>query len=126
MEEVIQSKLIIKDKISLSGFILTTVTVLAGSLASVRILRSEEGRQLRARHEPMCTIPALPCSIPEWLWRPCPLTIIPVHLGDPALCSALSNVLLQRYGHSVRAIKLPTVLRGQEKFMLAHTPHYFQ
>ena len=126
MEQVIQSKLIIKDKISLSGFILTTVTVLAGSLVSVRILRSEEGRQLRARHEPMCTIPALPCSIPEWLWRPCPLPthIIPVHLGDPALCSALSNVLLQRYGHSVRAIKLPTVLRGQEKFILA--PQYFQ
>ena len=55
-----------------------------------------------------------------------PTHIIPVHLGDPALCSALSNVLLQRYGHSVRAIKLPTVLRGQEKFMLAHMPQYFQ
>ena len=28
-----------------------TPTVLAGSLASVRILRSEEGRQLRSRHK---------------------------------------------------------------------------
>merc|ERR1719500_1527479 len=104
MEQVIQSKLIIKDKISLSGFILTTVTVLAGSLASVRILRSEEGRQLRARHEPMCTIPALPCSIPEWLWRPCPLTsslstwVTPPSALPCPTCSSSATVTL--YGQS--------------------------
>ena len=121
MEQVIQSKLIIKDKISLSGFILATVTVLAGSLASVRILSSEEGPARAHVHYPRSALFNTGVAVEAM-----PTHIIPVHLGDPALCSALSNVLLQRYGHSVRAIKLPTVLRGQEKFMLAHTPHYFQ
>ena len=37
-----------------AGFIFTTSlppTVLAGALTSVRILRTEEGRELRARHQ---------------------------------------------------------------------------
>ena len=85
MEQVIQSKLIIKDKISLSGFILTTV--LAGSLASVRILRSEEG------------------------------------IGQAAEGPARAHV---HYPRSALFNAGVSVLWGQEKLMLAPTPHFSQ
>ena len=112
---------------SISGFIFTTSlppTVLAGSLASVRILRSEEGRQLRARHQANVRYLRSALFNAGVAVEATPSHIIPVHVGDPALCSALSDVLLQRYGHYVQAINFPTVPRGQEKLRIAPTPHH--
>ena len=115
--------------VSISGFIFTTSlppTVLAGSLASVRILRSEEGRQLRARHQDNVRYLRSALFNAGVAVEATPSHIIPVHVGDPALCSALSDVLLQRYGHYVQAINFPTVPRGQEKLRIAPTPHHTQ
>ena len=53
-----------------------------------------------------------------------PSHIIPVHVGNPVLCSNLSELLLQKYGHYVQAINYPTVPRGQEKLRIAPTPHH--
>jgi len=110
-----------------AGFIFTTSlppTVLAGSLASVRILRSEEGRQLRARHQANVRYLRAALFKAGVGVEATPSHIIPVHVGNPALCSALSDVLLQRYGHYVQAINFPTVPRGQEKLRIAPTPHH--
>ena len=100
--------------------------MLAGSLASVRILRSEEGRQLRSRHQDNVRYLRSALFNAGVAVEATPSHIIPVHVGDPALCSALSDVLLQRYGHYVQAINFPTVPRGQEKLRIVPTPHHTQ
>ena len=109
------------------GFIFTTSlppTVLAGSLASVRVLRGEEGRQLRAQHQRNVRYLRSALFSAGVGVEATPSHIIPVHVGNPALCSALSDTLLTRYGHYVQAINYPTVPRGQEKLRIAPTPHH--
>jgi len=110
-----------------AGFIFTTSlppTVLSGALASIRLLRSEEGRELRSRHKAnveylRANLLAAGVSVEHT-----PSHIIPVHVGDPAICSELSDRLLKQYGHYVQAINYPTVPRGQEKLRIAPTPHH--
>lgn len=110
-----------------AGFIFTTSlppTVLAGSIASIRLLRSEEGRSLRASHQAnvaylRTTLRAAGVSVEHT-----PSHILPVHVGDPELSSALSDALLKNCGHYVQAINYPTVARGEEKLRVAPTPHH--
>ncbi|KAK3102969.1 hypothetical protein FSP39_015382 [Pinctada imbricata] len=112
-----------------SGFIFTTSlppTILAGCLESIRILRSEEGMMLRRKHQENvqylrdklvdCGIPALHC----------PSHIIPIHVGNAALCTHLSNELMTKHDIYVQAINYPTVARGQERLRVAPTPHHTQ
>jgi len=110
-----------------AGFIFTTSlppTVLAGAIASIKVLRSEEGRRLRASHQ------ANVAYLRDSLTRAgvgvqmTPSHIIPIHVGDPALSSALSDSLLRNCGHYVQAINYPTVARGEEKLRVAPTPHH--
>lgn len=110
-----------------AGFIFTTSlppTVLSGALASIRVLRSEEGRELRARHQFAVTYLRSALQKVGVSVEHTPSHIIPVHVGDPALCSALSDGLIQNFGHYVQAINFPTVPRGQEKLRIAPTPHH--
>lgn len=103
-------------------FIFTTLlppTVLARSLASIRLLRSAEGRQLRAQHQANVQYLRQALFAAAVRVEQTPSHINLVHVGNPALCSALSNVLIQKYGHYVQAINYPTVPRGQEKLRIA-------
>jgi len=110
-----------------AGFIFTTSlppTVLSGAIASIKVLRSEEGRSLRSRHQfnvryLRACLQAAGVSVEHT-----PSHILPVHVGDPALCSALSDLLMREYGHYVQAINYPTVPKGQEKLRVAPTPHH--
>ena len=110
-----------------AGFIFTTSlppTVLQGSLASVRVLRSMEGKMLRASHQ------ANVAYMREKLFeigiavQHTPSHIIPVQVGDPELTTKISDILIKDYGHYVQAINYPTVPRGEEKLRLAPTPHH--
>ena len=110
-----------------SGFIFTTSlppTVLKGSTTSIRILKSDEGRDLRARHK------ANVSYLRERLFdvgvaaQHTPSHIIPIHVGDPALTTKISDDLIKKYGHYIQAINYPTVPRGEEKLRLAPTPHH--
>lgn len=45
-------------------------------------------------------------------------------VGDPALCTHLSNELMTKYNIYVQQINYPTVAKGQEKLRVAPTPHH--
>lgn len=110
-----------------SGFIFTTSlppTVLYGTMASVRVLRGDEGRKLRAKHQENVRylrgnltnagIPVIQC----------PSHIIPVHVGEPKLVVKLANDLMTKHGIYVQPINYPTVPRGEELLRVVPTPHH--
>merc|ERR1711962_1806138 len=110
-----------------AGFIFTTSlppTVLMGALTSVRVLRSDEGRQLRAQHKNNVTYLREKLFDVGVAALHTPSHIIPIHVGDPLVSTELSNILLRDYGHYVQAINYPTVPKGEEKLRVAPTPHH--
>lgn len=110
-----------------AGFIFTTSlppTVLSGALASVRILRSQEGQDLRAKHQEVVRYLRGNLMKEGLPVEHCPSHIIPVHVGNPEKCTRVSDILLRDKGHYVQAINYPTVPRGEEKLRIAPTPHH--
>lgn len=110
-----------------AGFIFTTSlppTVLCGAYKAVEVLASEEGRQLRQRHQETVRYLRSLLQREGFPVEHTPSHIIPIKLGDPLKCSQISDMLIQKYGHYVQAINYPTVARGEEKLRLAPTPFH--
>lgn len=110
-----------------AGFIFTTSlppTVLRGATEAVRVLRSAEGRKLRRDHQDNVQYLRESLLSAGVNVEHTPSHIIPIHVGNPALSTAISDTLIQKYGHYVQAINYPTVPRGQEKLRVAPTPHH--
>ncbi len=53
-----------------------------------------------------------------------PSHIIPIHVGNAALATLLSNHLLDRYSIYIQSINYPTVERGTERLRIAATPYH--
>ncbi|KAK2187151.1 hypothetical protein NP493_173g01002 [Ridgeia piscesae] len=110
-----------------AGFIFTTSlppTVLYGATASIRVLKGEEGRQLRATHQDNVKYlrsRLMDAGLPV---IHCPSHIIPVHVGDPVLVVKLANSLMDKHGIYIQPINFPTVPRGEELLRIAPTPHH--
>ncbi|XP_018014420.1 5-aminolevulinate synthase, erythroid-specific, mitochondrial isoform X2 [Hyalella azteca] len=110
-----------------AGFIFTTSlppSVLGGALAAIEILSSEEGVKLRSQHQAAVRLLRQSLTDAGLPVVHCPSHIIPVHVGNPAHATLVSDVLLSEYHHYVQAINYPTVARGEEKLRLAATPYH--
>ncbi|KAK5638349.1 hypothetical protein RI129_012644 [Pyrocoelia pectoralis] len=109
-----------------AGFIFTTSlppTVLSGALKAINILASDEGRELRRRHQEIVKYLRTSLVNRGFPVEHTPSHIIPIRVADPFQCTMISDRLLRK-GHYVQAINYPTVARGEEKLRLAPTPHH--
>ncbi|OON22684.1 5-aminolevulinate synthase [Opisthorchis viverrini] len=110
-----------------SGFIFTTSLpppTLAAARASIAILKSEEGRQLRAEHQKRVAVVRQRLQDEGLPVLDAPSHILPLHVGDAELCTRISVELLADHNIYVQSINYPTVDRGDERLRIAPTPHH--
>ena len=105
------------------GFIFTTSlppAIAAGAIESVRILK--QSNDLRERHqERAATLKDLlsEANLPVLLTD---THIVPLMVGDPILCKAASDRLLNEHNIYIQPINYPTVPRGTERLRITPTP----
>jgi len=108
-----------------SGFIFSTSTcpvMAAGALASIRKLRTGEGRRLRAVHQQKAALLKQRLREANLPVMASPSHIVPLLVGDPERCKALSDTLLFDFGIYVQPINYPTVPRGTERLRFTPGP----
>jgi 5-aminolevulinate synthase len=108
-----------------SGFIFTTSlspVLAAGALASIRFVKTAS--DLRTKHQERA-------ATLKQMFRDADLPvmesashIVPLWVGDAALCKKVSDELMQDYGIYVQPINYPTVPRGTERLRFTPSPNH--
>jgi 5-aminolevulinate synthase len=106
-----------------SGFIFTTSlapAIAAGALASIRHLKTSSLE--RARHQERVRTLKWSLKAKGLPVMDNPSHIVPVMVGCPVHCKAVTDALLRRYGIYVQPINYPTVSKGTERMRLTPSP----
>ena len=112
------------DSFNRAGFHFHDVTAsdgARGALASVRLLKSQVGRDLRSEHQGRArTLKQKPwIEISRDAWRIAHRAVL---IADPVKCKLASDILLNTYGIYVQPINYPSVPAGTERLRFTPSP----
>jgi 5-aminolevulinate synthase len=104
----------------MGGYIAASTAITAGVLASIRHLKSSDAERTHL-HERAARLKRLfaEAGLPV---MESPSHIVPVFVGDAALCKSVSDMLLRDHAIYVQPINYPTVPRGKERLRFTPSP----
>lgn len=110
---------------SASGFIFTTSlppSMAAAAKVSIAKLKTDFGVTKRQQHKERVAATRESLTKVGIPFMAAQSHIVPVMVGDPQLCKAMTDQLLDDWGVYVQPINYPTVDRGTERLRLTPTP----
>jgi len=108
-----------------SGFIFTTSippSTAAGALRSVRYLK--QSGDVRTRHQDRTAALKARFRAADLPFIDGPTHIVPLLIGDPVRCKAISDYLIEVHGLYVQPINYPTVPKGTERLRFTPSPFH--
>ncbi|GLQ19138.1 5-aminolevulinate synthase [Algimonas porphyrae] len=108
-----------------SGFIFTTSippSTAAGALRSVRILKISP--EMRDQHQDRANALKARFRSAGYPFIDGDTHIVPLMVGDPVKCQAISDRLIEDYGIYAQPINFPTVPRGTERLRFTPSPFH--
>ena len=107
------------------AFIFTTAlppAIAAAATTAVRLLKQEQGQELRAQHHRQAMLTKHALSAAGLPVMPNPSHIVPVFVGDAELCKRATDMLLDRHAIYIQPINYPTVAKGEERLRITPSP----